>query len=164
METRLGTPAPAPSANPASPRGNSPSGLGVQPSDFERAFRDVEPEILAVPSEHLVHITVDVRVVAVNTVARLPRLESLSAQFTEQLPQFDVASIDRLGTYALAAAHAYIRHQMRAVALRRTGFPQTRATSGRRRAARCGDRHGALGGWGRCYASGDRFTHGAGRC
>jgi hypothetical protein len=83
----------------------------VEPSDFERAYAEVESEILAVPTEHLVHITVDVRFVAVNTVARLPRIQSLRAEIAEHLPKFDLELLDRLGTYALAAAHAYFRNQ-----------------------------------------------------
>jgi hypothetical protein len=111
MTTTIDVPPTAPNANAASPEANPPSGA-LQPSDFERAFAEVQAEIQAVPTEQLVHITVDVRWVAVNTVARLPLIKSLSADITEHLPQFDVGSIDRVGTYALAAAHAYIRHQM----------------------------------------------------
>jgi hypothetical protein len=109
MKNTIDTPSTAPNARVTPP--DVPSGA-LQPSDFERAFAEVEAEIQAVPTEQLVHITVDVRLVAVNTVARLPLIKTLSAQLTEHLPQFDVGSIDRVGTYALAAAHAYIRHQM----------------------------------------------------
>ena len=88
--------------------------MTVDPSDFERAFAEVEPEILAVPTEDLMHITVDVRFVAVNTIARLPRIQELRDDIVEQLPLFDVGLLARLKTYALAAVHAYFRHQMSA--------------------------------------------------
>jgi hypothetical protein len=111
MKTRSNHPATSPSANPASAEANPPN-PAIQLSDFERAFAEVESEIQAISVEYLTHITVDVRLVAVNTIARLPLIRSLSAEFAEHLPNFDLATIDRVGTCALAAAHAYIRHQM----------------------------------------------------
>jgi hypothetical protein len=60
--------------------------------------------------------TLDVRHAAVDTIARLPRIQSLRDDLVEQLPGFDLDAIDRLGSYALAAAQAYFVHQMSAAA------------------------------------------------
>jgi hypothetical protein len=109
-----------PSGAPASTDGNAHLAVGVEPapsainpSDFEQAFATVEGEIRTVPADKVVHITVDVRNAAVNTVARLPRLEELRDQIVA-LPGFEVEAFNRLKTYALGAAHAYFLHQMSA--------------------------------------------------
>lgn len=47
-----------------------------------------------------------------NTLARLPRLQGLREQIAAELPRFELGALDRLGTYALAAAHAYFLNQM----------------------------------------------------
>ena len=98
------------------PDGSLPAGVdetrrGIDASDFERALAAVQGEIRAVPEAELMHITIDVRVAAVNTVARLPRLLELRDPMA-CLGGFDIGALDRLRDYALAAAHAYFLHRM----------------------------------------------------
>ncbi len=99
-------------SGPALPNGNEMMPTSIDPSEFERAFAAVEDEIRAVPANDLIHITIDVRLVAVNTVARLPRMMDLRDEIVKALPEFEIGALDGLKTYALAAAHAYFLNQM----------------------------------------------------
>ena len=87
-----------------------PGPSSIDPTDFERAFAAVESEVRAVSEPELIHITIDVRLVAVNTVARLPRILELRDQMVG-LSGFDVGALDGLANYALAAVHAYFLNQ-----------------------------------------------------
>ena len=72
-----------------------PGPSSIDPTDFERAFAAVESEVRAVSEPELIHITIDVRLVAVNTVACLPRILELRDQMVG-LSGFDVGALDGL--------------------------------------------------------------------
>jgi hypothetical protein len=77
------------------------------PSEAAKAFVEVEPELQKVSRDELVAINVDIpRAVSV-AIGAIPRLAQLRGDATK-LHDFDVANIDRLGTYALAAWYAHL--------------------------------------------------------
>lgn len=77
------------------------------PEEAAKAFAEVEPQLAALAPSDLQPITIDIPravAIAVGAVPHIAKLRSRAAK----LPDFDIASIDRLGTYALAAWYAHL--------------------------------------------------------
>jgi hypothetical protein len=77
------------------------------PAEAAKAFAEVEPSLAALKPEELAPINTDIPravAVAVGAVPHLARLRASAAK----LPGFDIAHLDRLGTYALAAWYAHL--------------------------------------------------------
>ena len=77
------------------------------PAEAASAYASVEAEVKALPPELLIPINIDIPravAIAVGAVPELAKMRALAAK----LPGFDIANIDRIGTYALAAWHAHL--------------------------------------------------------
>lgn len=77
------------------------------PAEAAKAFAEIEPLLTKLVKDELSPINVDIpRAVAV-AVGAVPHLAKLRDD-AAKLPGFDIAHIDRIGTYALAAWYAYL--------------------------------------------------------
>ncbi|MFO0589947.1 MAG: hypothetical protein U0441_20565 [Polyangiaceae bacterium] len=77
------------------------------PSDSAKAYIEVQPLLAAIAPADVLRINLDIPravSIAVGAVPHLAKLRDAAAK----LPGFDIANIDRLGTYALAAWYAHL--------------------------------------------------------
>ncbi|HEX2733327.1 MAG TPA: hypothetical protein VHM70_17070 [Polyangiaceae bacterium] len=88
---------------PATP----PADVESNPNLFHLAFKRVEAEIKAVPTEQLVPINFDPRGVVATILGAYPEIIALRSQLNT-LP-FDISIVDKLKDYALALGHAHAR-------------------------------------------------------
>ncbi|MEZ4296155.1 MAG: hypothetical protein R3B70_14375 [Polyangiaceae bacterium] len=77
------------------------------PSEAAKAFAEIEPLLAELKPDELIPIKTDVSravAIAVGAVPHLAKLRSNAAK----IPGFDIANMDRLGTYALGAWYAHL--------------------------------------------------------
>lgn len=77
------------------------------PAEAAKAYAAVEAEIATLSPDALLPINVDIPravAIAIGAVPHLAKLRNAAAK----LPNFDIAQIDRIGTYTLAAWHAHL--------------------------------------------------------
>ncbi|WP_434046767.1 MULTISPECIES: hypothetical protein [Sorangium] len=86
------------------PAPNKPSA----PPQAAAAFDEALPEIEALSPDRLIPLNLDVPRVVSQVLGVLPGLRALRADIAEHLPTFDIARLDRLETYALAAWYAHL--------------------------------------------------------
>lgn len=78
------------------------------PKEAAEAFAQARAEIGALDRAALVAINLDIpRAVAI-AVAAIPHIAAQRPHIVEQLPKLDLRSVDKLGTYALAAWYAHL--------------------------------------------------------
>ncbi|MGK3963782.1 hypothetical protein WMF38_06345 [Sorangium sp. So ce118] len=78
------------------------------PPQAAAAFDKALPEIEALSPDRLIAMNLDVPRVVSQVLGVLPGLRALRADIAEHLPTFDIARLDRLETYALAAWYAHL--------------------------------------------------------
>lgn len=69
-------------------------------------FERVKPELLALRSEELFQVNLDISAGVATVLGVLPELRGLREQIAKELPTFDVAQFDKLEDYALALSFA----------------------------------------------------------
>ncbi|XXT24742.1 hypothetical protein WME94_24740 [Sorangium sp. So ce429] len=78
------------------------------PPQAAAAFDKALPEIEALSPDRLIPVNLDVPRVVSQVLGVLPGLRALRADVAEHLPTFDIARLDRIETYALAAWYAHL--------------------------------------------------------
>lgn len=86
-------------------RGSTASPTAPQGADEALAF--VEPMLATLPKDKLARINVDIPRAVTTALGAARRLAALRDQ-AAKLPNFDIANIDRIGTYALAAWYTHV--------------------------------------------------------
>ncbi|WP_438015427.1 hypothetical protein WMF18_31760 [Sorangium sp. So ce315] len=86
------------------PAPRKPSAPPQAAAAFDRAL----PEIEALSPDRLISVNLDIPRVVSQVLGVLPGLRALRADIAEHLPTFDIARLDRLETYALAAWYAHL--------------------------------------------------------
>jgi hypothetical protein len=77
---------------------------------LETGYRSVESELLALPSEFLTGVNLDIMASVITAAGVLPEVTTYRPAIIEQLPKFDIVSFDKLPQYAMAAAYAHTAH------------------------------------------------------
>lgn len=83
------------------------AGKPAVPNDAAKAFAEVEPLLAAMKVEEVLQVNVDIPRAVSIAVGAIPHIGKLRAE-AAKLPDFDIANIDRLGTYALGAWYAHL--------------------------------------------------------
>ncbi|WP_437909928.1 hypothetical protein WME95_19855 [Sorangium sp. So ce327] len=78
------------------------------PPQAAAAFDETLPEIEALSADRLIAINLDIPRVVSQVLGVLPGLLALRSAIAERLPTHELASLDRLETYALAAWYAHL--------------------------------------------------------
>ncbi|WP_437945885.1 hypothetical protein WME98_34055 [Sorangium sp. So ce296] len=78
------------------------------PTQAATAFNKTLPEIEALSADRLIAVNLDIPRVVSQVLGVLPGLLALRPDVAEQLQKHDVALLDRLETYALAAWYAHL--------------------------------------------------------
>lgn len=105
METCPSHPNPPKTSKTANPPG-AVARPGV-PAEAAKALAEIEPLLTALSPEDFVPINTDIPRAVSIAVGALPHIAELRAD-AAKLPDFDIDSVDRLGTYALAAWYAHL--------------------------------------------------------
>lgn len=87
----------------------------VTPARFADAFEMLRDEIAGVPEDRLTPINIDVEQAAVGVLGCLPDLRRLRPGIVAESPTYDMTTYDKIDVYAMAAAHAYVRHRAASV-------------------------------------------------
>ncbi|MET0591574.1 MAG: hypothetical protein ABW133_02670 [Polyangiaceae bacterium] len=64
-------------------------------------------EMGRVPAEDLAAVSIDVPTAVTTVLGAIPEIRALRGRIAAELPQFDIARLDKLESYALATAHAH---------------------------------------------------------
>ena len=73
---------------------------------YAESYAKVLPEILAVPEQDVMQVTVDVSSVVAVVLGSLPEILATRGEIVKQLAVFDINNIDKLETYATALSYA----------------------------------------------------------
>lgn len=94
---------------------NSSSGI-EQEVLAEDAYKRIEGELLALPSERIETVNLDIPAAAAVAIGKIPRLATLKGLLEEKLQDFDATALDRLEdyTYGMIYAHSMYQCEMRA--------------------------------------------------
>jgi hypothetical protein len=96
---------------PNQPRVRKSPARAANTSEAKAAFDEVLPEIEGMPADTVLQVNLDIpRAVSVVLGAE-PHIRAFEAQIHEQLPKHDLAAIQRLRIYALAALYAHLQAQ-----------------------------------------------------
>lgn len=79
-----------------------------QPAEAQRAYQEVEREILALPAAEVRRLTVDIPHAAALALGALSRMELLRDEWSRRLPQHPLDCLDKLKTYAFASYYAHL--------------------------------------------------------
>lgn len=93
--------------NPIQPTSTVVASSSEGPLRYRDAYQALQSEIAAVTPSDLVAINLDIPAAAVTVLGCGPKLRSHRDAIAAKLPAQDLASFDKLETYALAAAHAH---------------------------------------------------------
>jgi len=73
------------------------------------AFERVKGELLALRTEELVQVSLDISAAVATVLGVVPEVRALREQVVKELPAFDIERFDRLEDYALALSYAQAR-------------------------------------------------------
>jgi hypothetical protein len=77
---------------------------------FRQALDAVRDELAAIPKDDLVGINLEIPSAAMTALGCAPQVRAFRAQIAAELPTFDLATYDKLETYALAAGQAHTQY------------------------------------------------------
>jgi hypothetical protein len=79
---------------------------------FEESFQRLEAERLAIPSDKVILVNLDVPQATSTAFAVVPILESYREQIVKRLPDFDITRFDKIEEYARGLSHANVLYSM----------------------------------------------------
>jgi len=84
-----------------------PSACATDAARAEATFARLLPELLALASESLLSVNLNISSAVTTVLEQLPKLLELSADLTRTCTDFDARSLERLSDYAWALRHAH---------------------------------------------------------